>query len=399
MEAYHLTNKQARVFLLRKQGLIGARKFEGEQGVMDFVRQAGCIQYDPIDVCGKNAELVLQSRIAGDVKGLLAALLYEQRELIDYFDKNLAILPASDWKYFSRYRKAYTEGGRSFDEVNAVCEQIKRIIADRGPVCSSDIEFNDTVHWYWSDTKLSRAALETMYFRGELVVHHKKGTIKYYDLAGNCIPAEILSPPDPFEDELAHMRWRVKRRIGAIGLLWNRASDAWLNIWDMKTAQREEIFAMLLVANEITPVLVEGISCPLYCLSSDLPLLEEVMSCCDFAPRCELLAPLDNLMWDRKLICTLFDFDYKWEIYTPQAQRKYGYYVLPILYGEHFVGRIEPVREGKTGTLSVKNIWFEPGIMQTKKLNMEIDRTLVHFAKFNGCTIAGKKETLLPGFS
>lgn len=101
----HLTNRQARQFLLLKHELLDDYKFSGKRGVLDFTRQVGCIQYDPIDVCGKNAELVLQSRIKEFTKEMLADLLYEERSLVDYPDKNLAIIPIEDWPYFERYRK------------------------------------------------------------------------------------------------------------------------------------------------------------------------------------------------------------------------------------------------------------------------------------------------------
>ena len=385
MSKFTLTNEQARRFMLLKHGLMGEYKFTGKQGILDYVDQAGCIQFDPIDVCGKNAELVLQSRVKGFTKQMLYELLYEDRKLIDYFDKNLAIMSLSDWKYFSRYREAYRSSGRSHAEVNAVCEDIKEIIGEKGAVSSSDLDFKDTVKWYWSDTKLSRAALESLYFRGELVVHHKIGTRKYYDLAENCIPVEILKEPDPYPDEFEHMKWRVLRRIAAIGLLWNKPSDAWLNIWELKADDRSEIFKQLLEENKIIEIGVENIKDKLYCLEFDRRLLERVLQNPKIKERCELLAPLDNMLWDRKLIKLLFGFEYKWEIYTPEPQRKYGYYVLPVLYGDRFVGRIEAVNDRKAKCLIVKNIWFEAGVRQTKKLIKQINICLEKFASFNDC--------------
>ena len=103
MQSICLSNQQARRFMLLKHGLIDSYKFAGKQGILDFVRQAGCIQFDPIDVCGKNAELVLQSRVKGFTKQLLYSLLYEDRTLLDYFDKNLSIIQTADWPYFRRY--------------------------------------------------------------------------------------------------------------------------------------------------------------------------------------------------------------------------------------------------------------------------------------------------------
>ncbi len=400
-----LTNEQARRFMVLKHGLIGSYKFSGKQGVLDFLRQAGCIQFDPIDVCGKNSELVLQSRVDGFTKQWLDSLLYEDRILLDYFDKNLAIIKTTDWPYFRRYREAYQTGGRSRDEVNAVCEEIKKIIRNKGAVSSADLGFNDTVKWYWSDTKLSRAALETMYFRGDLVIHHKKGLIKYYDLAENWIAVELLNAPEPYPDELDHQKWRVLRRIGAVGLLWNKPSDAWLNIRGLKSAERNESFKQMLTEGKILEITVDGIKDKLYCLSTDQDLLETVLGKNELKARCELIAPLDNMLWDRRLIKALFDFDYKWEIYMPAAQRKYGYYVLPLLYGDRFIGRVEAVCDRKAKTLVVKNIWYEKGVKQTKKLTTAIDKRIYKFAEFNQCedvilpeSIGKNRSSLRTGF-
>lgn len=384
MEKISLTKKQARLFMLLKHGLTGDYKFISKQGILDFVEQAGCIQYDPIDICGKNSELVLQSRVKGFTKEMLYSLLYEDRKLIDYFDKNLAIMRTEDWPYFWRYREAYRTGGRSREEVDAVCEEIKNIIREKGPVSSADIDFNEKVYWYWSNTKLSRAALETMYFRGDLVVHHKKGTVKYYDLAEKYIDAELLNQK-PHTDEFEHKKWRVMRRIGAVGLLWNKPSDAWLNIDGLKAAVRNEIFRQLLAENKILEITVEGVKDKLYCLSNDQNLLETVLNNPKHKSRCELIAPLDNILWDRRLIKTLFDFDYKWEVYTPKSQRKYGYYVLPLLYGDRFIGRVEPVRNSKEGVLEVKNIWYEDDFELTGEVKEDIDKCLCRFADFNEC--------------
>ena len=98
------------------------------------------------------------------------------------------------------------------------------------------------------------------------------------------------------------------------------------------------------------------------------------------------MAPLDCMMWDRNLIRSLFHFDYQWEIYTPAVQRKYGFYVLPLLYGEQFIGRAEPVVDKETNTLTVKNIWYENGVRQTKKLYTAVERCMKRLAKLNGCS-------------
>ena len=391
-----LTNKQARQFILLKHGLLGAHKFIGKQGALEFVRQAGCIQFDPVDSCGKNAELTLQSRVKNFTKQPLSELLYTDRSLVDFPDKNLSIFPTEDWPYFQRYRQAAKDGGRNFPELEELEKQAIEYIRINGAVSSDDLPMQGSIHWHssihWSgvwngNTNAARAVLEQLYSTGVLIIHHKNGSRKYYDLADKYLPAQLLDSPDPLPDDFAHKKWRVLRRIGAVGLLWNRPSDAWLNIWDMKSPERIQIFKELLSEGKILAVQVEGISAELYYRAEDHPLLETVLENRDYKPRCEFLAPLDCFLWDRKLIKALFDFEYSWEIYTPAPKRKYGFYVLPILYGDRFAGRIEAVCQSKTNVLLIKNIWYEDGVRQTKKLLSEIDKTLKRFARFNQCGI------------
>ncbi|MET3289447.1 UNVERIFIED_CONTAM: uncharacterized protein YcaQ [Brevibacillus sp. OAP136] len=385
-----LTNRQARQFLLLKHGLLGEYHFTGKQGVMDFVRQVGCIQYDPIDVCGKNAELVLQSRIKGFSKNMLAELLYQDRILVDYPDKNLAIIPVEDWPYFERYRQAARQHAKRYPEIEALIEEVRAHIQNYGALSSDDLKLDGNFVWrsaiHWSSgNNSSRSVLEQMYSTGELIIHHKKGTRKYYDIAGKYIQPDLLNAPEPLECELEHHKWRVLRRIGAVGLLWNRASDAWLNIWGLKAEQRNEVFRQLLHAARIAAVAVEQMKEILYCRAEDLPLIEAVLQNPVPKWRCELIAPLDNFIWDRKLIYELFGFDYTWEIYTPAIKRKFGYYVLPLLYGESLIGRAEVIAERKSGTLVVKNIWYENDIKPTKQLRTALNNCFRNFALFNGC--------------
>jgi uncharacterized protein len=385
MTAIELSNEQARQFLLLKQGLIGDYRFYNKQGVLEYIQQAGCIQFDPIDVCGKNAELVLQSRVNGFSKDMLYELLYEDRSLIDYFDKNMSILCTQDWKYFQRQRLSHQQYSRSRDAVNAVAQGITDAIQAKGFVSSKDLDLKQQVDWAWNPTSLARAALETMYFRGDLVLHHKKGTNKYYTLTRGTLPEEILCADDPNPGEEAYFGWRVLRRIGAVGLLWNKPSDAWLGIDGLKAAQRSRAFEKLLEEEKLLEVSVEGIAETLYCLASDRPWIDRVQNESQFTARTELIAALDNLLWDRRLIKKIFDFEYKWEIYTPIVERKFGHYVLPILSGSQFIGRAEIIHDKVRKDLLLKNIWYEKNTVRTDALDADLAACLQRFAAFHGC--------------
>lgn len=383
-----LTNQQARRFILLKQGLIGEYRFKGKLGILDFIKQAGCIQFDPIDVCGKNSELVLQSRISGVSKQMLFELLYEDRQLIDHFDKNLAIIHVDDWKCFNRVREGYRNYHKDQTEITEITEEIRAVIRGKGAVSSKDLRFNQRLIWDWGQhTKLSRAALETMYAGGELVIHHKKGSVKYYSLLEDTFDEKFCESVEPFENELEYTKWRCLRRISAVGLMWNKPSDAWLMIRNMKSAQRTLIFNELIGEKKIIEVSVIGIKDPLYCVKEDETLLERAMSNEKLTHRTELIAPLDNFIWDRKLIRGIFDFTYTWEIYMPVEKRKYGYYVLPILSGEQFIGRLEVSRDKKNRKLILKNIWFEKGVCLTPLLKTELISCLNRFGVFNECDI------------
>ncbi|MCR5324564.1 MAG: winged helix DNA-binding domain-containing protein [Lachnospiraceae bacterium] len=389
-----ITKEQARQFILAKQGLVGTYRFIGKDGAYDYVRQAGCIQYDPVDVCGKNAELTLQSRVKAFKKLMLYELLYEDRKLIDYADKELSIWPTEDWPYFSSYRDRSRELGRTFEGLEELKAVAVSFIKENGPVSSDSLPIVGEIYWHssmhWSGnwhkkSPAARSVLEQLYTDGEVVIHHKKGSRKYYDLAEKYLPADVLKAENPCKTDDEFRVWRVLRRIGAVGLIWDKNSTAFLGI-DLKADKRKEIFAGLVETGKICPVTVEGIKPLFYYRSEDEGLMQDVVDGnADLKPRMSFIAPLDPLFWDKALILALWDFKYSWEIYTPVDKRRYGYYTLPILFGDRFVGRIEAIPDRKEGILRVKGLWWETGIHEKGKLKDSLNRTLKKFAVFNNC--------------
>lgn len=376
------TREQARRFLLLNHGLLGPHRYHGEKGALAFISKAGSIQFDPLDICGRNPDLVLQSRVLGYQKPMLYELLYEKRRLVDYFDKELCIFPVRDWPHFARVRERRGNWMREHEQVAGAKDAIIQEIGERGPLSSKDFNSKDRVHWFWGPSRLSRAALEHLYYAGELGVSKKKGAIKSYDLIDRVIGKELALAPDPHPDVASLQDFLVKRRVGSVGLLWNRASAAFLGIPDLKTPERKAAFERLEKEGAILPVKVDGLRDTLYLKQEEEALANEAKKAGEMAPRLEFLAPLDNLLWDRKLVAALFDFDYTWEVYVPKDKRKYGYYVLPLLYGERLVGRIEPVFDKKARQLEVKNIWYEAGFVPDAAFKKALDERLFRFSSF-----------------
>jgi uncharacterized protein YcaQ len=329
---------------------------------------------------------------------MLDELLYADRRLIDYFDKNLSIFSVEDFPMLFRNKQGvgYAEAsdGRDGEAVQRIMPLIRQLIKERGHISAAEIDVDETILWHWGTlSSLPRAALESMYFRGELIIHHKTGTNKSYALMKDHISTELLTAAPSFNTEIERLAWHVKRRIGAVGMLWSKASAAWLGL-SVKAPERAAAFGKLLDDGVIFEAVIEGLKDPLYILEEDRAALKSVSLEREFQPRAELIAPLDSLMWDRKLIKALFGFEYTWEIYTPAHKRKYGAYVLPLLYGERLIGRVETVCERKTRTLIIKNIWYEGDVKRTKKLLSAVALCLNRFAKFNGCSAVQNKEII-----
>lgn len=379
-----ITKAEARRFLLKKHGLLGKSPFVGRKGILTYVKQVGCVQYDPVDACGKSHELSFLSRVTGFTREMLWDLLYKDRLLMDFWDKNMSILLTEDWPYLEHVREQYRNQSRSREAVDAVAADIRSYLHTHGHASSRELALEGQADWYWSQTSLSRAALETLYFRGDLIIHHKQRTVKSYALAEDYLPAELLSAENPFHTPLDRQTFQVLRRIGAVGLLWNKASDAWLGIDDLKGAAREAAFARLLEQGDITPIRIAEIEQPLYLKTQDLPLFKASQAASSVQKEVRFIAPLDCLLWDRKLIRALFDFAYTWEIYTPLEKRVYSYYVLPVLYGETFVGRVEPSCDRKGKTLLMKRFWAEKGFRPTQAFRRAMEREAEKLCRFHG---------------
>ena len=380
-----MTKRQARRFLLAHQGLWPPYELEGKSGVIETLRRVGCIQFDPLDIVGRNPELVLQARVSDFRPVMLRELLYEDRKLLDGWDKNMSIYGVADWPYFRRRREsALRYYGESSRPATAILPQIRKAIEERGPLSSIDLDFDQTVDWSWAPTRIARAALESMYSWGELIVHHKVHTRKVYDFASRHIPAALLSATDPNETEEQYHDWRVFRRIGGVGLLWGKSGDAWLGIPGIKSKERTAVLTRLFEQGKVVEVRIEGIGPPLYMRSEDKPRLNQTLDSDSPSPRATVMAPLDNLLWDRRLAKELFDFDYVWEVYKPVAERRWGYYVLPILYGDRFVARFEPGRDKESGALMIKNWWWESGIIPSKRMRSALRRCFKRFLRYLG---------------
>ena len=234
-----ISKEDARNFLVNYQGLNGAEKRKGSDGVLDYFNKVRCVQFDPLDVVGRrNADLVLQSRITNYRSEALQELLYKDRSLYDTADKMISIIPTQDYPAMTRIRQKTVEqlkGILTWRKSLAaldLLDEIKEYISKYGPLPASKINIGQSVDsGPWGHKKLSSAALDYLYHSGVLGISSKQKNHKVYDLAERLLPAEILNAADPFKDDKDFARWYLKRRIGAVGLVWNKNGGTWLGFY------------------------------------------------------------------------------------------------------------------------------------------------------------------------
>ena len=387
-EFFKLTydKQQIRTFLIQHHHL--HKKIQNSQ-TLSLFNQLGCIQYDPLNITGRNADLVLQSRVAQYTPAVLENLLYKEKKLIDGWDKMMSIFPASDWPHMQNIREEREKGYKGYLEWRKLCGKIEdlakevlAIIEHEGEKKTSSFKSESIDNGSWGHRKLTSLALEYLYARGDLCISGKTGTQKSYDAAHRIIPKQLYAAPSPFAHEEEFLEWFVLRRIKSIGVLWNKNSVIWesTNHKIKSKADRAETFKRLLEKGKISVCNIEGGTEDFYITTEDKKALDKVLDCKEKEVR--FLAPLDNLLWERSLIERIFNFTYTWEVYTPAAKRKYGYYVLPILYGTSLAGRFEPAADRKGKKLNIKNIWYENNFHADKNFTEAYEQELSNFCNF-----------------
>lgn len=385
-----IDRSHARTFLLGHLHLLPPRKLSGAQGVMDFVRHVNCIQYDPIDIVGQNVHLVLQARIRSYRRSILDTLLYEERKLIDGFDKQMSIFPTEDWPAFRYYRrqmaKKYMESKRTAAAA-ALVARVRKEIGRRGPLSSIDFEDDTKMDWWLTgEVRAARIAMDILFYGGDTVVHHRVGTRRYFDLAKRTLP-RTNSRAVSFGSHEDYLEWHVYRRTGGIGLLDQVVGAEFGGLVGWQGGRIRAAMERLVGKGKLVRISVEDAKrSTLYLRAADVAALRAAESL-RYRRAAAFIGPLDNLMWDRSLVRTLFGFEYTWEVYLPAAKRRYGYYVLPVLYGDRFVARAEPIFDRSSRSLVIENWWWEDGVdTRDDEMLSAIEECLTAFARYLGAT-------------
>jgi uncharacterized protein len=365
MPPVRISADHARRFLVTRHLLAPPRALPAEPAsVLEVVKRLGLLQFDPLEVPGaRNHDLVLHARIGGYRREWCDALLYgPNRRLIELYNKSLNILPIDQLPHYrvTWDRNAPEVDGGILKEQAEVATAVLAKLKTDGPLSTAAFaEHGHAVDWWWAPTRASRAVMEALFVAGRIGIARREGNRRYYDLIERLVPVDLLKLRESEEDAMTHRLLSRFRATGMTSPTGGTQSEVMYSAGS--TADRIRRTAKLVDAGELLPIDVEGFKGTRYIVAAEEPILEATADPASLTPGVSFLAPLDPLIWDRRgLLRGLFGFDYLWEVYVPEAKRRWGYYVLPILFGDRFVGRIEPRLDRKTKALNILGVWFEP---------------------------------------
>jgi uncharacterized protein len=360
-----ITAEAARRFLVARQFLGPARSLKGGPvAVLDVFQRLGSIQFDPLAVAGRSHDLVLHARVA-DYEAAWCDELFMSRQIFEAYNKGLSLVPVSEFAWFRGILSRNSP--RILAENAAVAKRVLARIRADGPLSALDFERERgaTTDWFGMPTNTVRAVLEAYAVTGVLGLARREGNRRHYDLLERLLPADVLARKIPLKEQLRHKmlsRYRAHGLLGTgggndiFGGLGAAKPDPRFPKSPGRTALREE----LVQDGELVPVEIEGLRGKRLAVRGEVGLLEAPP---EPPPSVAFLAPFDPVVWDRPFLGSLFGFDYVWELFVPPAKRRWGWYVLPILFGDRFAGRIEPRINQDDGTVSVLDLWWEEGFV------------------------------------
>ena len=360
-----VTAEAARRFLVARQFLAPARSLRGEEGVLEIFRRFGSVQYDPLSIAGRNHDLVLHARVAG-YEPAWTDRLYDRRAIFEVYNKGISFVLTCGYPWF----RAPVAGShpRILDENHDAAQRVLERIRAEGPLSSRDFqqERGTTVDWFGVPMNVVRAVLEAYAATGVLGLARRDGSNRrYYDLLERLLPADVLERDIPLVDRFRHKllsRYRAHGLLGfsgggdIFGSLGSAKPDPRFAGHPGRTALRME----LVEAGELVPVEIEGVRSKRLVLRDEAALLESPP---EPPPSVAFLPPFDPLIWDRPLLKDVFEFDYVWDLVFPPEKRRFGWYVLPVLFRDRFVGRIEPKLDRDGGPVEVIGFWWEEGFV------------------------------------
>lgn len=367
--------EQARKLVLLSQRLPPIQqKGNALAATLSAIEHLGYVQIDTISAIQRAHHHTLWNRNTKYKNEHLRDLM-ANKSIFEYWSHAAAYLPMKEFRFSLPRKMAIASGEQRhwYTKDKKMMERVLHRIASEGPLMAKDFENKGKKLGDWQ-TKPAKQALENLYMQGKLMIRYRKNFHKVYDLTERVLPNAIdISIPTPDE----HAQFLIISFLRAHGIA--KANEMGYLLKNMKT-HIDSALNDLCVQGKVQPLMVGNEV--YYALTTSLELLNRPL----MRSKCKIISPFDNLIIQRKRISHLFGFDYVLECYVPEAKRKFGYFVLPILWNGKFVARMDCKADRKTSVLHVHQMFLEPNIVKTDRFLAAFIKELDAFMHFNACT-------------
>ncbi|MGB7055436.1 MAG: crosslink repair DNA glycosylase YcaQ family protein [bacterium] len=376
-----VSREKARRFFLAKQLLTHSKIPERKPGALRVIEKLGYVQIDTINVVERSHHLVLHSRVSEYKQEYLHALQAKDKRIFEYWAHAASFIPMKDYRFYLPVIRRKPKPGSWFDKWTKkhprLIKDVRKRIQKEGPLTPSDFgDVENRKRGPWWDWKPAKAALEVLFWRGELMIKERRNFQRVYDLTQRVLPNN-LDTTLPAEEE--EKQFFIRRALGAMGVATIQEINRYIGI----SGRLNEWLIVMQETGQITEVEVQGIKRPYYVLNQDIPGLLRRRSTIN--ENVYLLSPFDNSIILRDRTEALFDFKYSLECYVPKNNRKYGYFCLPILWHDQLVGRFDPKADRQRMVLLVNSIYLEQEIDAYSAFLIALAKALNNFAAFNAC--------------
>jgi uncharacterized protein YcaQ len=389
----------ARRFILGKQGLWPGRRWRGAKGTEQAMRAMEHLQLDPLQIIARSQDIKLHSRVLDYTPGLWEDLAYTQRQFFDWGGW-LAVRPMDElphWRVLMRRESEHRNWIKFAHEHAAAIEEMKAVLRERGTVSNRDFEMHTRKRTVsYRGRKDSALALYYLWRMGDVMVHHRERFERVYALTETVAPAHLIRESSDVEAD----DFMLKKLVSFYGLSQLKQAYGWIGR-DINAQELKQWREDKLANHELIEVQVEGWKGTSLALASDKKVLKDLIA--GRVPKAWkpiettndeevlFLAPLDNVS-ARGRAKQLFGFDYVWEVYKPEHLRKYGYYTLPILWGDQLVARFDSKLDRTTNTFVVLGLWLEqPALSKDEAFANALANGLLRFQKFLGANAINLK--------
>lgn len=383
MTTLTISNRAARELWLDRQGLAGAPTGPAHpDALIDIIKRIGFVQLDTIRVIARAHDHILWSRNQNYRETMLDDLVKE-RVAFEHFTHDASVLPMEFYPYWRRQydrMREKVEKRQWGDHMPPKKErdQILKRIADEGPLSTKAFEAKKGTSrkegWARPPHKF---ALDYFWYAGVLATCHRRNFIKHYDLAERVIPRRHR---EKSLSDTRQLHWLCENAMARLGF----ASEGDLQrFWD--ATELNEVKGWVKKRRKtLIDVEIEGADGATYKVLAPADIEEQLEALKAPTSRLRILNPFDPVIRDRTRLQRLFGFDYRIEIFVPEAKRQYGYYVYPLLEGDRFVGRIEARADRKAGAINVEKLWWEPHVKVSKARLKKLDAELERMGRFVG---------------